>query len=216
MSVYGALMIFSFASSIIHVAICCLHPFIRYWQPLLGKTTATCSQMDTENERQRSVNHCQLPLLGNLCSDWLQTSIHQISAAVTGPSNSDMMPVTFWKWASTECQQFYSLHIWWSRHHANLCVDYVIIDHPDTQQYNIWKVKHRFQTNRYCKLQSMPKHNIGCWKRDFNKILLTNSTNMSLIWMNGWTGCATSRQCTQFRRVGSLRSNCTRVDGSYS
>jgi len=84
MSVNGASTIVSFTSWAIYIPIGWRHPFIRYWQPLLGKTTATCSQPHHENERQRSINDFQLHILGNLCSNWLQTSIYEILAAFTG------------------------------------------------------------------------------------------------------------------------------------
>jgi len=82
------------------------------------------------------------------------------------------------------------------------------------KKYNIPKVKYRFQINLYCKLQSIQKHIIGCWKRHFNIIQLTNSKNKSLIWIYRWTRWATRWQPAQFRRVGSLPLNRTRVDGS--
>jgi len=56
MSVNGVSMISSFASWVSYVPIGCRHPFMRYWQPLLAKTTATCSLRHPENERQQSVN----------------------------------------------------------------------------------------------------------------------------------------------------------------
>jgi len=71
MRVNGASMIFSFASWVIYVPIGCRHPFVRYWQPLLPKTTVTCSLPHPENQRQRSVNNAKPCILGNLCSDWL-------------------------------------------------------------------------------------------------------------------------------------------------
>ena len=78
------------------------------------------------------------------------------------------------------------------------------------QNYNISKVKHGFQNNRNCKLQNMQKRIIGCWKRDFDKIILTNCQNKSLIWIYRWTHW----QPTQFRQAGSLPSNHTEVDWS--
>jgi len=56
MSVNGASTIFSFASGVGYVLIGCGYSFMRYWQPLLAKTTATCSVRHPENERQRSIN----------------------------------------------------------------------------------------------------------------------------------------------------------------
>jgi len=54
-SVHRASTIFSFESWVIYFPIGCRPPFIKYWQPLLAKTTATCSLPDPENEGQRSV-----------------------------------------------------------------------------------------------------------------------------------------------------------------
>ena len=39
-----------------YTAIGCRHPFMKYWQPLLAKTTATCCLWHPENERQWSIN----------------------------------------------------------------------------------------------------------------------------------------------------------------
>jgi len=65
MSVKGASMIFSFASWLIYVPIGCIHPFIKYWQPLLAKTTAQCSLPHPENEHQQSVNSFSCCIFGN-------------------------------------------------------------------------------------------------------------------------------------------------------
>jgi len=92
MSVNAASTMISFASWVIHVPIGCRHPFHRYWQPLLGKTTATCSLPHPENECERSVNNLKLRILGNLFSDSLQQYMYQILAAFTGKNNSDMLP----------------------------------------------------------------------------------------------------------------------------
>jgi len=46
----------SCASWVIHVLIGCRHLFIRYWQPLLGKTTVICSLPHPQKEYQRSIN----------------------------------------------------------------------------------------------------------------------------------------------------------------
>jgi hypothetical protein len=56
MSINEESTIFSFASWVIYVPIGCRHPFIKYWQPLLAKTTVTCSLLHSENERQPSDN----------------------------------------------------------------------------------------------------------------------------------------------------------------
>ena len=57
--------IFSFASWLIYVPIGCIHPFIKYCQPLLAKTTAKYALPHPENEYQRSVNRASCCILGN-------------------------------------------------------------------------------------------------------------------------------------------------------
>ena len=56
MSANGASTIFSFASSVSYVPIGCRHPFMRYWQPLLAKTTARFPLWHPEYECQQRVN----------------------------------------------------------------------------------------------------------------------------------------------------------------
>jgi len=85
---------------------------------------------------------------------------------------------------------------------------------PWWAKYNASMVKHSFQINRYCKLQNMQKRIIGCWKRDFDNILLTNCNNRSLIWIYRWTCRATCWHPAQLRRVENIQSNRTWVDGS--
>jgi len=65
MSVNGVSTIFSFASWVSYVPIGRRHPFMRYWQPLLAKTTATCSLRHPENERQWIVNRFRTCIFRN-------------------------------------------------------------------------------------------------------------------------------------------------------
>jgi len=60
-----------------------------------GKTAATCSLPHPENESQLSVNRFLLRILGNLCSFWLLTSVHEILAAFIGKNIGDMLPGSF-------------------------------------------------------------------------------------------------------------------------
>jgi len=60
----------------------------------------------------------------------------------------------------------------------------------------------------------MQQHILGCWKRDFDKLLLTYSINMSLNWVYGWTRWATRWQPAKSRQVGTLPSNRIGVDSS--
>ena len=106
------------------------------------------------------------------------------------------------------------MHIAWSRHRGDFRVHHCIIDCLSRQKYHILKVKHRYQINRYCKLLNKQKLINGCWKLDFDKILLTHCKYKSLIWINRWICCATRWQPTQFRQVGSLSWNRTRVSSS--
>jgi len=71
MSVNGGSTIFSFASWVIFVLIGCSHPFIRYWQPLPGKTTATCSLPYPENEHLRGVDGFSCGIFGNQDIAWI-------------------------------------------------------------------------------------------------------------------------------------------------
>jgi len=214
MSVDGACTIFTFESCIVYVPIGFCNPFLRYWQPLLGSSTATWFLTHPENECQWSVIDFRLRILGNLYSDWLQTSIHQILAAFTGKNNRNMLPVASWKWISADHQQLQLSHSWYSRHCADLCVHNGIIDRPDRQKYNASKVNHRFENNWHCKPQSRQQHIIGWWKCDFDKLVLANSKNMSHIWIYGWIRWATRWQPSHIWQVGSSTSNRTRVDVS--
>jgi len=101
--------------------------------------------------------------------------------------------------------------MWYWRHCADLRVQNGMIDCTDRQHYGISKVIHQFQFNRYCKLQSMQKHTIGCWKHNFDRILLTNTKNKILVWIYGWTHWATCWQPSQFRQVGRFPSNRTEL-----
>jgi len=56
MSINGASTIISFASHVSYVLIGCRHPFMRYSQALLAKTTATRCLWHPENERQQTIN----------------------------------------------------------------------------------------------------------------------------------------------------------------
>ena len=71
-----------------------------------------------------------------------------------------------------------------------------------------------FQNNQYCNVQNMQKVIVGCWKCDFDKILLLYSKNKSIIWIYRWTRWTTRWQPAQFRQVVRCPSNCTRIDGS--
>jgi len=64
-SIIGELTICSFASWVIHILIACRHPFMRYWQPLQLKSTATGSLPHPTNERPRSVHSSSCPIFGN-------------------------------------------------------------------------------------------------------------------------------------------------------
>jgi hypothetical protein len=76
MSVNRASTINSFASWVSYLLIGFRHPFIRYWQPLLAKTTVTCSRWHPENDCQRSVNSVRTCILPN-------QGIVQIFACIT-------------------------------------------------------------------------------------------------------------------------------------
>jgi len=62
----GTSTMFSFASCVISVTISCRNPFMRYWQPLLARTTVRVSLPHPETECQRGVNSFSCSILGNL------------------------------------------------------------------------------------------------------------------------------------------------------
>jgi len=92
MSVNGASTICSFASWVSYVLIGCRHPFMRYWQPLLAKTTATCSLRHSENDRQRSVKSFWNCILHNQGIAWIFACITVSSTALLGKTTID------WRW----------------------------------------------------------------------------------------------------------------------
>ena len=56
---------YSLESWVIYFPNGCRHPFIKYWQPLLAKTTPTWSLPQPENECQQSVNSFRCRIIGN-------------------------------------------------------------------------------------------------------------------------------------------------------
>jgi len=90
------------------------------------------------------------------------------------------------------------------------------IDRLARQKYHISKVKYRYQITRYCQLLNKPKHIVGCWKCDLDKILLTHCKFKSRIWIYRWTRWATRWQPAQIRLVGSVPWNRTPVGSSGS
>jgi len=77
-------MIISFPSWVIYVPIGCIHPFIKYWHPLLAKSTAKCSLPHPENERQRSGNSFSCCIFGNEVIALIFTFITELLTASIG------------------------------------------------------------------------------------------------------------------------------------
>jgi len=84
------------------------------------------------------------------------------------------------------------------------------------QKYNTSNVKHRFPIDRDCNLQNIHIRIIRCWKRNFDKTLLTNCMHKCLVWIYRWSCWVTCWQPAQFKWVGSLPSNHTWVAVSRS
>jgi len=70
MIVNRASTLFTFTCGVSYVPIGWGHPFIRYWQSLLGKTTGTWSLLHAENEHQRSVNSFRTWIFRNQGIAW--------------------------------------------------------------------------------------------------------------------------------------------------
>jgi hypothetical protein len=83
-SVNRASAIFSFASSLIYIPIGCRHPFIKYWQPLLIKTTATSCLPHPGNERQRSINSFSCCMFSNQVMELIIALITESLTAIIG------------------------------------------------------------------------------------------------------------------------------------
>jgi len=81
-----------------------------YWPPLYGKQISIPSLTHLENEHQLSVNDCWSCILGNLGGDRLQIVINGVLAAMIGNRESETLPATSWKSASTECQRLLAFH----------------------------------------------------------------------------------------------------------
>jgi hypothetical protein len=92
MSINGASMIISSALWIIFVPIGCRYSFIRYWQAVQAKTTATCSMLHDNCEGPRRANDFSLRIFKNEFFDLLQISVQQILPTSTGENNSAMLP----------------------------------------------------------------------------------------------------------------------------
>jgi len=99
MSVNEVSTIFSFVSSVIHVLIGSRHPFTWYWQPLLVKTTATCSLPHPENQRQRSVNSFSCYIFGNQGIVWIVTFMSELLTALIGNNTIYQRWKTDSKWS---------------------------------------------------------------------------------------------------------------------
>jgi hypothetical protein len=111
MSMTGMSMTISFACWVRYVTIGCRHSFIRYWYPVLAKTTAAWTVPYPQNEYQRRVNNLERWILTNSCSKWLKTLIRQISAALIGKDHSDMLPAASWESATLEGDPFLASHL---------------------------------------------------------------------------------------------------------
>ena len=72
----------SFESWVFYFLIGYSYPIIIYWQPLLAKTTATCSLPHPENERQQSVNSFSCCIFGNQGIVLITVFITELSTVV--------------------------------------------------------------------------------------------------------------------------------------
>jgi len=82
-----------------------------YWPLLLAQETTTQSLPHCENERQLSVNDFGSCKYGNCIVIWSLLGTTDILAACIGKRNSNMVTAPFRESASTECQQFLTLHL---------------------------------------------------------------------------------------------------------
>ena len=84
MSVNKASTIFTFASLALYVPIGCRHSLMRYWQPLLAQTKATCSLQHPDIEHRQSVNSYKSCIFCNQDIVWIFTYITLLMTALIG------------------------------------------------------------------------------------------------------------------------------------
>jgi hypothetical protein len=84
MSINRASTICSVSSWPIYVPIGCRHPSIKYWHPLLAKTTAKCSLLYPENECHWSVNSFSCCIFVNQVIVLIFTFITELLTAIIG------------------------------------------------------------------------------------------------------------------------------------
>jgi len=101
-----------------------------------------------------------------------------------------------------------------TRHHTDIHAHYRTIDCLKRKKYQIYKNKHKFQNIRYSPLQFTHTAITGCWICSFDKILLWNYNNQSILWIYGWICCTTHWQLTRFWQDRNSPSNCTQSDCS--
>jgi len=118
------------------------------------------------------------------------------------------------KRASPQPQRFLVLHIGYSGYRAVTSAHNRTIDSLVTQKHTTDIEKYWFQNNQDCNLQTMQKVIIGCWKYNFDKIVLWNSKNKTIIWIYTLTRWTTCWQPARFRRVMRCPSSRTRIHGS--
>jgi len=84
MSDNGSATILSLTSWEIYIPIGYRYPFMRYWQPLGARTTATLSQPHPENQRQQSINSFISCIFGIEGITWMFVHISESFTALRG------------------------------------------------------------------------------------------------------------------------------------
>ena len=111
MSVTRASTIFVLASWILKQLCDDIKLSSMFWPPLWEKMAATMSLPPPRNERQWSVNNFWSCIMDTQSTVHWDYPIINVSAAFMGNNASDDIITTSWKWASTELQQFFVLHL---------------------------------------------------------------------------------------------------------
>jgi hypothetical protein len=99
---------------------------------------------------------------------------------------------------STERHQFLVMHIRWWRHCMGIWAFNWPIDLLHSQKYNILKKTPQFIYYWYRNLKNMNNVIAGCQRIDFERVLLSNSNNKSVICIYRWTGRTISWSPVQF------------------
>jgi hypothetical protein len=85
-------------------------PLLIYYAKVNGSVLRICR---CQNEHQSSVKNVSRSIMVTRHGNWSQSSINDVGVAFEGERESDTLPARFWNLASTDCQRFLVLYVWY-------------------------------------------------------------------------------------------------------